>query len=230
MTKSNATIIPSSKFLPRKTHSTSKDTNQNNQEKKFNQRKGPITFSYEFYPPTHLVENIKTSDQNIQKKTYPFHIADKKEIQKIRFHMLPAIILKIENIFYVANVPKNTEIVPGQFLSNYDHACSFCNRCSAAPDQKGGCIKVRDFNWKTNAKTYGLFVQPLLPKDFPTQEQYEAYKIERKKDFIKSIIEGRRIEKYSFIDYAVEGVNLKRDFFFIIKCNHLVFITKNDKT
>lgn len=207
-----------------------KQSNMRNSRKLFNTKRNNILYSYEFYPTTHILEIVESSDGTVIKNRYPFHVADKKEIQKIRFQLLPAVILKQENVFYVAYLPKDTEIVPNQMLHKYDHACNFCNRCSAASDQKGGCIKVRNMHWKTNAKSYGLFNQVLTQKNFPSIEQFEAYKEERKKDFIKSILESCRIEKYNFIDFAVEGINLKRDFFFIIECNHLIPLPKYNET
>jgi len=200
-----------------------------NLQKKFNPRKNPIIVSYEFSPLSHITEITQFPDGTVTRKEYPFHVADKKEIQKIRFHLLPAVILKDEGVFYVANLPKDAEIVASQFLYKYDHSCNFCNRCSAASDKKGGCAKVRDFHWKVNAKNSGLFNLVLSQKDFPTPQQYEDYKDSRKKDFIKSILESRRIEKYPFLDSAIEGINLKRDFFFIMRCNNLIFLPKSDE-
>ena len=207
-----------------------KNNNEKTGKRIYNTKKNPILYSYEFHPTTHILEIVESSDGTVIKNKYPFHVADKKELQKIRFQLLSAVILKQENVFYVAYLPKNTEIVPNQLLHKYDHACNFCNRCSAASDKKGGCVKVRNMHWKTNAKSYGLFTQVLTQKNFPSVEQFEAYKEERKKDFIKSVQESCRIEKYNFIDFAVEGINLKRDFFFIIECTHLVPLPKSNET
>ncbi len=79
------------------------------------------------------------------------------------------------------------------------HKCGRCEHCSAAPDNKGGCAKVRDIPYE------GRFPNNVMNE----QQLYE-----------ESLEDCRRIEKYRFIREGVELFNINGgDESVIYSCN-----------
>lgn len=78
------------------------------------------------------------SDGDINLTLYPYSLS---ELKKRRKEHHPFLVFKEDDKYYVADIPANLNFV----IDEEVHLCAQnCKRCSALPDDKGGCAKVRN--------------------------------------------------------------------------------------
>ena len=173
--------------------------------------------SYTISAPHHLTQTIRKTDNTTQTIEYSFKKATEKEIMMMRLKRIPGVILRYNNSLYFSVLPRDTYFAANS-ITAVDHVCSFCDRCSAATDKNGGCAKVRERYWKSIVNIYSNMLSSTFSTRQPIKDYSQSNKEEEKKAYIRVFNESKRVEKYPFISYALEGINLKRDFMVVIDC------------
>lgn len=99
--------------------------------------------------------------------SYPLTEISLNELKRFRKEKVPSFVLKVDDKFWHARIPKYVSFGYSNILGN--HLCctnghTLCKRLSSASDERGGCAKVRahskgieDFPWiKSGYETFGM--------------------------------------------------------------------------
>ena len=93
-----------------------------------------------------LDEIIDYSSKNRQEKHFllPLKEVTVEELQEARKTKTPYFVLKEYGKYYLAEIQHDFVFVSSKVLGG--HMCSYCDHVSAASDEDGGCVKVRQFS------------------------------------------------------------------------------------
>lgn len=174
--------------------------------------------NYALHAPTHLTKEIRNQNGKIlQTENYVFEEVSQTEILKARLQNKKAIILTFRKKYYLALLPDDISL-PQNFI-RVEHLCSFCDRCSAALDENGGCPKVRDYTLFANIHFHSILTSNTSMENTLPQKSLQEWKEKRKKAYLQAVKESKRLEKYPFITYGLETIHMKPNLFLVLKCN-----------
>ena len=133
----------------------------------------------------------------------------------LRVKNSPGFVLKNNDNIYYAGILK-----PMRFFVHcgYEHLCIMCKRCSALPDERGGCQKIRDFDKST-----------VLHSRINNLKEQMRYSGQFEKVSTKSLVHtclpksieiSKRIEKYPFVTYGFETFGTNTESLVILKCEN----------
>ena len=105
---------------------------------------------YKLHPKTQKPVNQiskKQVDEIVEHLSFNLFEVTSEELAGYRRSEDPAFVLKVDGKLYYSIIPDNMSFLMSPILGN--HQCSSlgcsCRRISAAPDEAGGCAKVRDY-------------------------------------------------------------------------------------
>lgn len=143
-----------------------------------------------------LKEHVLT----IRCKEYQLRKVSKEELLLIRLKNEPGVVFTCNSEIWYAKLPSEKIKLSGEKW--LEHCCSWekdtCRHLSALPDSQGGCGAIRDTS-----------VQDCLnycrnPK--------------------QAVINSFRIEKYDFLEYALETFGMEENSFKALKCKNMEYI------
>ena len=85
-------------------------------------------------------------NKEVKELVIPLTEVSKEELEKIRQSTVPSFILKKDERYYYCKITDELSFAPS-FVGQKHHKCfskKMCRHLSAAPDQEGGCAKVRN--------------------------------------------------------------------------------------
>jgi len=120
-----------------------------------------------------------------------------EELRRFRIRGIPSFVLKLDEKLYHCIIPKSLKFVGANLVGT--HKCKDCRRLSGAPDEYGGCAKIREnstciekYPWITKGfETFGV-----TPDSFVVGEclHFKSYS-EKKSKF-----EEKKEEKVTLFD------------------------------
>lgn len=149
------------------------------------------TVLYESFYVSHR-EGVDTKEVLVSENEYPLREISVEEIIELRKTTIPSFVLKKNGHFYYTRIHKNMKFTNNMVLGA--HLCGGCQHCSAAPDEKGGCPKVRNLD-------------------------FSAFRVS-KKNFDAAVMASKRIEKYDFILEGFESFNTSQESFVVTRCTN----------
>ena len=134
----------------------------------------------------------------IRNVEYQLRKVTREELFDLRIRDKPGIVFKKGNELYYSELPNDTLTLTGERKWLY-HLCSSeyecCTRLSAAPNPEG-CEMIRD-------RSFGSFRK------------------RKKREYMEFLCNiSMRIEKYPYIEEALETFGMKEDSLKILKCTH----------
>ena len=130
---------------------------------------------------------------------YKLRKVSKEELLSLRIEDNPGVVFKEKSDMWYASLPSEKVKLSG--LKWLEHSCSSERKCcahlSALPDSEGGCKAIRDPNFQSLKTT--------------------------KKTRRKACLISFRIEKYDFLEYALETFGMSENGFKALKCNNMCY-------
>lgn len=101
----------------------------------------------------------KKLGERVETKTFPLREISLEELTELRKTKKPSFVLKEDGRYYYAEISPYMTFIASSFLG--EHKCAaagkVCNLLSAAPDEEGGCEKVR--NRSANIERYPWIIK-----------------------------------------------------------------------
>ncbi len=130
---------------------------------------------------------------SVEKKDYALREISEEELLEVRLQKKAGFILKIYDTFFYTQIPKNFNFLSSNILGNSEHLCKICPFCSPKPDCEGGCLKIRNVDFKELR--------------FLGYEKEIAIKL------------SERIEKYDFIELGCESFHTNLETLIVASCS-----------
>lgn len=126
--------------------------------------KSDMVVSYKKTPKMgNRLNERKKLGERVEEKTFPLREINLEELAELRKTKKPSFVLKEDGRYYYAEISPYMTFIASSFLGKHKCATAekVCNLLSAAPDEEGGCEKVR--NRSANIEKY-----PWITKGYET--------------------------------------------------------------